>query len=213
MFKLNRKGYYLIPTAEVPVTNIYRNEVLNETELPMYMTAYTPCFRAEAGSAGRDTRGLIRNHQFDKVEMVMYSTPEDSYRQLEILTGFAEEILKGLGLPYRVVELCTGDVGFSSAKTYDLEVWMPSYSKYVEISSCSNFEDFQARRANIRYRTKDRGKLEFIHTLNGSGLAVGRTFAAVLENYQNEDGAVTVPEVLRPYMRGMKKISLKLKRG
>ncbi len=213
MFKLNRKDYYLIPTAEVPVTNIYRNEVLNETELPMYMTAYTPCFRAEAGSAGRDTRGLIRNHQFDKVEMVMYSTPEDSYRQLEILTGFAEEILKGLGLPYRVVELCTGDVGFSSAKTYDLEVWMPSYSRYVEISSCSNFEDFQARRANIRYRTKDRGKLEFIHTLNGSGLAVGRTFAAVLENYQNEDGAVTVPEVLRPYMRGMKKISLKLKRG
>lgn len=208
MFKLNRKDYYLIPTAEVPVTNIYRNEVLEEAELPMYMTAYTPCFRAEAGSAGRDTRGLIRNHQFDKVEMVMYSIPEDSYRQLETLTGFAEEILKGLGLPYRVVELCTGDIGFSSAKTYDLEVWMPSYNRYVEISSCSNFEDFQARRANIRYRTKARGKLEFIHTLNGSGLAVGRTFAAVLENYQNEDSSVTIPEVLRSYMRGMEKISL-----
>lgn len=208
MFKLNQKDYYLIPTAEVPVTNIYRDEVLDEGVLPMYMTAYTPCFRAEAGSAGRDTRGLIRNHQFDKVEMVMYSTPGDSYRQLELLTGFAEEILKGLGLPYRVVELCTGDIGFSSAKTYDLEVWMPSYNRYVEISSCSNFEDFQARRANIRYRSKDKRKLEFIHTLNGSGLAVGRTFAAVLENYQNEDGSVTVPEALRPYMKGLEKISI-----
>jgi len=205
MFKLNQKDYYLIPTAEVPVTNIYRNEVLEEAQLPLYMTAYTPCFRAESGSAGRDTRGLIRNHQFDKVEMVMYSTPEESYKQLEILTGFAEEILKGLKLPYRVVELCTGDIGFSSAKTYDLEVWMPSYNRYVEISSCSNFEDFQARRANIRYRPKNKGKLEFIHTLNGSGLAVGRTFAAVLENYQNED---TIPEALRPYMRGMEKITL-----
>lgn len=208
MFKLNQKDYYLIPTAEVPVTNIYRNEVLEEAQLPIYMTAYTPCFRAEAGSAGRDTRGLIRNHQFDKVEMVMYSTPEDSYKQLEILTGFAEEILKGLGLPYRVVELCTGDIGFSSAKTYDLEVWMPSYNRYVEISSCSNFEDFQARRANIKYRPNDKGKLEYIHTLNGSGLAVGRTFAAVLENYQNEDGTITIPEALRPYMRGMEKITL-----
>lgn len=208
MFKLNQKDYYLIPTAEVPVTNIYRNEVLEEAQLPIYMTAYTPCFRAEAGSAGRDTRGLIRNHQFDKVEMVMYSTPEDSYRQLEILTGFAEEILKGLCLPYRVVELCTGDIGFSSAKTYDLEVWMPSYNRYVEISSCSNFEDFQARRANIKYRPDDKGKLEYIHTLNGSGLAVGRTFAAVLENYQNEDGTITIPEALRPYMRGMEKITL-----
>ncbi|HHZ02450.1 MAG TPA: serine--tRNA ligase [Tissierellia bacterium] len=206
MFKLNQREYYLIPTAEVPVTNIYRDEVLNENDLPMYMTAYTPCFRAEAGSAGRDTRGLIRNHQFDKVEMVMYSTPEDSYNQLEILTNFAEEILKGLGLPYRVVELCTGDIGFSSAKTYDLEVWMPSYDRYVEISSCSNFEDFQARRANLRFRRTSTGKLEYIHTLNGSGLAVGRTFAAILENYQNEDGSVTIPEVLRPYMRGMEKI-------
>ncbi len=208
MFKLSEKDYYLIPTAEVPVANIYRNEVLEQDQLPMYMTAYTPCFRAEVGSAGRDTRGLIRNHQFDKVEMVMYSTPEDSYRQLEILTGFAEEILKGLVLPYRVVELCSGDIGFSSAKTYDLEVWMPSYNKYVEISSCSNCEGFQARRANIKYRPNDRKKLDFIHTLNGSGLAVGRTFAAILENYQNQDGTVTIPEALKPYMRGMEKISL-----
>ena len=207
MFKLNQREYYLIPTAEVPVTNIYRNEVLDEKDLPMYMTAYTPCFRAEAGSAGRDTRGLIRNHQFDKVEMVMYAKPEDSYNQLEILTNFAEEILKGLGLPYRVVELCTGDIGFSSAKTYDLEVWMPSYNRYVEISSCSNFEDFQARRANIKFRPAEKGKLEYIHTLNGSGLAVGRTFAAILENYQNEDGSVTVPNALRNYMRGLEKIT------
>jgi len=207
MFKLNQKDLYLIPTAEVPVTNMYRNEVLDEADLPIYMTAYTPCFRAEAGSAGRDTRGLIRNHQFDKVEMVMYSTQEESYKQLEILTNFAEEILKGLELPYRVVELCTGDIGFSSAKTYDLEVWMPSYNRYVEISSCSNFEDFQARRANIKYRPDDNGKLEFIHTLNGSGLAVGRTFAAILENYQQKDGTIIIPEVLRPYMRGMEKIN------
>lgn len=207
MFKLNQKDYYLIPTAEVPVTNMYRNEVLEEADLPLYMTAYTPCFRAEAGSAGRDTRGLIRNHQFDKVEMVMYSRPEESYKQLEILTGYAEEILKGLGLPYRVVELCTGDIGFSSAKTYDLEVWMPSYNRYVEISSCSNFEDFQARRANIKYRPDDKGRLEYIHTLNGSGLAVGRTFAAILENYQQEDGTILIPEALRPYMRGMEKIN------
>lgn len=208
MFKLNQKDYYLIPTAEVPVTNIYRDEILMKRDLPVYMTAYTPCFRAEAGSAGRDTRGLIRNHQFDKVEMVMYSTPEDSYSQLEILTNFAEEILKGIGLPYRVVELCTGDLGFSSAKTYDLEVWMPSYNRYVEISSCSNFEDFQARRLNIRYRAEDKKKPEFIHTLNGSGLAVGRTFAAILENYQNEDGSITIPEALRSYMRGMEKITV-----
>ncbi|NLZ81642.1 MAG: serine--tRNA ligase [Clostridiales bacterium] len=207
MFKLNQRDYYLIPTAEVPVTNIYRDEVLDEKQLPMYMTAYTPCFRAEAGSAGRDTRGLIRNHQFDKVEMVMYSKPEESYNQLEILTNFAEEILKDLGLPYRVVELCTGDIGFSSAKTYDLEVWMPSYNRYVEISSCSNFEDFQARRANIKFRPEEKGKLEFIHTLNGSGLAVGRTFAAILENYQNEDGTITIPEALKPYMRGLEKIT------
>ncbi|HKM01788.1 MAG TPA: serine--tRNA ligase [Sedimentibacter sp.] len=207
MFKLNQRDYYLIPTAEVPVTNIYRDEVLDEQQLPLYMTAYTPCFRAEAGSAGRDTRGLIRNHQFDKVEMVMYSKPEESYKQLEILTNFAEEILKDLGLPYRVVELCTGDIGFSSAKTYDLEVWMPSYNRYVEISSCSNFEDFQARRANIKFRPEEKGKLEFIHTLNGSGLAVGRTFAAILENYQNEDGTITIPEALKPYMRGLEKIT------
>ncbi len=207
MFKLNQRDYYLIPTAEVPVTNIYRNEVLDEKDLPMYMTAYTPCFRAEAGSAGRDTRGLIRNHQFDKVEMVMYSKPEESYKQLEILTNFAEEILKGLGLPYRVVELCTGDIGFSSAKTYDLEVWMPSYNRYVEISSCSNFEDFQARRANIKFRPEEKGKLEYIHTLNGSGLAVGRTFAAILENYQNEDGTITIPIALRQYMRNLEVIT------
>jgi seryl-tRNA synthetase len=207
MFKLNQKDYYLIPTAEVPLTNIYRDEVLDEVDLPMYMTAYTPCFRSEAGSSGRDTRGLIRNHQFDKVEMVMYSTPEESYRQLEILTNYAEEVLKGLELPYRVVELCTGDIGFSSAKTYDLEVWMPSYNRYVEISSCSNFEDFQARRANIRYRPNS-GKIQFIHTLNGSGLAVGRTFAAVLENYQNEDGSITIPEALQPFMKGLEKLTL-----
>ncbi|MFA9422632.1 MAG: serine--tRNA ligase [Sedimentibacter sp.] len=206
MFKLNKKDYYLIPTAEVPLTNIYRDEVLEESQLPMYMTAYTPCFRSEVGSLGRDTRGLIRNHQFDKVEMVMYTTPKDSYRQLEILTRFAEEILKELVLPYRVVELCTGDIGFSSAKTYDLEVWMPSYKRYVEISSCSNFEDFQGRRANIKYRPNNKKKLEFIHTLNGSGLAVGRTFAAILENYQNQDGTIIIPEVLRPYMNGMEKI-------
>jgi seryl-tRNA synthetase len=207
MFKLIQKDYYLIPTAEVPLTNIYRDEVLDEVDLPMYMAAYTPCFRSEAGSSGRDTRGLIRNHQFDKVEMVMYSTPEESYRQLEILTNYAEEVLKGLGLPYRVIELCTGDIGFSSAKTYDLEVWMPSYNRYVEISSCSNFEDFQARRANIRYRPNN-GKIQFIHTLNGSGLAVGRTFAAILENYQNEDGSIAIPEALQPFMKGLEKLSL-----
>jgi seryl-tRNA synthetase len=206
MFKLEQKNYYLIPTAEVPVTNLYRDEILDASQLPMYMTAYTPCFRAEAGSSGRDTRGLIRNHQFDKVEMVVYALPDDSYKQLEELTGFAEEILKELNLPYRVVELCTGDLGFSSAKTYDLEVWMPSYNRYVEISSCSNFEDYQSRRANIRFKPESGKKPEFIHTLNGSGLAVGRTFAAIVENYQNEDGSVTVPEVLRPYMRGLERI-------
>jgi len=207
VFKIPQKDFYLIPTAEVPLTNIYRDEILDVEQLPEYLTAYTPCFRSEAGSAGRDTRGLIRNHQFDKVEMVMLSKPEDSYDQLEILTSFAEKILQELKLPYRVLELCTGDTGFSSAKTYDLEVWMPSYDNYVEISSCSNFEDYQARRANLRYRNKD-GKVEYVHTLNGSGLAVGRTFAAVLENYQNEDGTVTVPEVLRPYMGGLEKITL-----
>jgi len=207
VFKIPQKDFYLIPTAEVPLTNIYRDEILDVEQLPEYLTAYTPCFRSEAGSAGRDTRGLIRNHQFDKVEMVMLSKPEDSYDQLEILTSFAEKILQDLKLPYRVLELCTGDTGFSSAKTYDLEVWMPSYDNYVEISSCSNFEDYQARRANLRYRNED-GKVEYVHTLNGSGLAVGRTFAAVLENYQNEDGTVTVPEVLRHYMGGLEKITL-----
>jgi seryl-tRNA synthetase len=170
------------------------------------MTAYTPCFRSEAGSAGRDTRGLIRNHQFDKVEMVMLSKPEESYELLEKLTGYAEEILQKLNIPYRVIELCTGDTGFSAAKTYDIEVWMPSYGRYVEISSCSNFEDYQARRANLRYRPFNNGKPQFLHTLNGSGLAVGRTFAALVENFQNEDGTVTVPEILRPYLGGKEKI-------
>lgn len=204
-FKMVDTNYYLIPTAEVPVTNLYRDEILDESQLPLKMTAYTPCFRKEAGSAGRDTRGLIRNHQFDKVEMVMYAKAEESYDRLEELTADAEEILQGLGLPYRVVELCTGDIGFSAAKTYDLEVWMPSYGRYVEISSCSNFEDYQGRRANIRYRN-DKKKLEFVHTLNGSGLAVGRTLAAILENYQKEDGTVAIPEVLRPYLRNIEKI-------
>ena len=207
VFKIPQKDFYLIPTAEVPLTNIYRDEILDADQLPEYLTAYTPCFRSEAGSAGRDTRGLIRNHQFDKVEMVMLSKPEDSYKLLETLTSFAENILKELKIPYRVLELCTGDTGFSSAKTYDLEVWMPSYDDYVEISSCSNFEDYQARRANLRYRNED-GKVEYMHTLNGSGLAVGRTFAAVIENYQNEDGSITIPEVLRPYMGGLEKITL-----
>jgi len=207
VFKIPQKDFYLIPTAEVPLTNIYRDEILDADQLPEYLTAYTPCFRSEAGSAGRDTRGLIRNHQFDKVEMVMLSKPEDSYKLLEILTSFAENILQELKIPYRVLELCTGDTGFSSAKTYDLEVWMPSYDDYVEISSCSNFEDYQARRANLRYRNQE-GKVEYMHTLNGSGLAVGRTFAAILENYQNEDGTVNIPQVLRPYMGGLEKITL-----
>ncbi len=205
VFKIPQKDFYLIPTAEVPITNIYRDEILEEKDLPCYMTAYTPCFRSEAGSAGRDTRGLIRNHQFDKVEMVLLTKPENSYDELEKLTGFAETILQRLGLPYRVVELCTGDTGFSSAKTYDLEVWMPSYGRYVEISSCSNFEDYQARRANLKYRPEG-GKPEFLHTLNGSGLAVGRSFAAILENYQEADGSITIPDALRPYFGGMDKI-------
>ena len=200
MFHLPSKDYFLVPTAEVPLTNLLRDEIIDEKDLPIYYTAYTPCFRQEAGAAGRDTRGLIRNHQFDKVELVKLSRPEDSYEELETLTQNAEEVLKRLGLPYRVVMLCSGDLGFSSAKTYDIEVWMPSYNRYVEISSCSNFEDFQARRANLRYRREDNGKVEFLHTLNGSGLAVGRTFAAILENYQQEDGSVIIPEVLRPYM-------------
>jgi seryl-tRNA synthetase len=200
MFHVPAKDFFLIPTAEVPVTNLLMNEILDGDKLPIYYTAYTPCFRKEAGSAGRDTRGLIRQHQFNKVELVKFCKPEDSYEELESLTAAAEEVLKRLELPYRVVKLCTGDLGFSSAMTYDIEVWMPSYGKYVEISSCSNFESFQARRANIRFRREAGSKVEFVHTLNGSGLAVGRTTAAILENYQQEDGSVVVPEALRPYM-------------
>ena len=206
MFYIPSKDYYLIPTAEVPLTNIYRDEILEEKILPVYLTGYTPCFRQEAGSAGRDTRGLIRNHQFDKVELVKLVLPEDSYDELEKLTANAEEVLKRLELPYRVVMLSTGDLGFSAAKTYDLEVWMPSYNRYVEISSCSNFEDFQARRANLRYRREDNKKVEYLHTLNGSGLAVGRTLAAIIENYQNKDGSLNIPVALRPYLGGLEKI-------
>lgn len=205
MFHLPSKDFFLIPTAEVPLTNLLRDEIIDEKELPIYYTAYTPCFRQEAGSAGRDTRGLIRNHQFDKVELVKFSHPDTSYDELEKLTSNAEEVLKRIGLPYRVVMLSTGDLGFSSAKTYDLEVWMPSYGRYVEISSCSNFEDFQARRANIRFR-RENGKVDYLHTLNGSGLAVGRTFAAILENFQQEDGSIIVPEVLRKYLNGLELI-------
>ena len=200
MFKLEGLDYYLIPTAEVPVTNLYREEILAEKDLPIYHVAYSACFRAEAGSHGRDTRGIIRQHQFNKVELVKFVKPEDSYAELEKLTADAEEVLQLLGLPYRKVVLCTGDLGFSSAKTYDLEVWLPAYNDYREISSCSNFEDFQARRAGIKYRREEDGRVEFVHTLNGSGLAIGRTLAAIMENYQNEDGSITVPEVLRPYM-------------
>jgi seryl-tRNA synthetase len=200
MFKLEGLDYYLIPTAEVPVTNLYRDEILDVDQLPEYLTAYSACFRAEAGAHGRDTRGIIRQHQFNKVEMVKFVKPEDSYDELEKITADAEDVLQKLELPYRVVSLCTGDLTFSSAKTYDLEVWMPAYETYREISSCSNFEDFQARRAGIRYRPEPDASTEFVHTLNGSGLAIGRTVAAILENYQNEDGTVTVPEVLRPFM-------------
>ena len=200
MFKLEGLDYYLIPTAEVPVTNLYRDEILDGAKLPIKHCAYSACFRAEAGSAGRDTRGLIRQHQFNKVELVKFSRPEDSYKELESLTNDAETKLQMLGLPYRVVTLCTGDLGFSSAKTYDIEVWMPSYGRYLEISSCSNFEDYQARRANIKFKDSPKDKAQLVHTLNGSGLAIGRTVAAILENYQNEDGSVTVPEALRPYM-------------
>ena len=199
-FKVTNNGFFLIPTAEVPVTNLHRDEILDGSKLPIRYCAYSACFRAEAGSAGRDTRGIIRQHQFNKVEMVHFSKPEDSYNDLERLTNDAEVLLQGLGLPYRVVCLSTGDLGFSSAKTYDLEVWMPSYNRYVEISSCSNFEDYQARRANIRYKDSPKDKAQFVHTLNGSGLAVGRTVAAILENFQNEDGTVTIPEALVPYM-------------
>lgn len=200
MFYVPQKDFFLIPTAEVPVTNLRGDEIMKEDELPLYYTAYTPCFRAEAGSAGRDTRGLIRQHQFNKVELVKFVKPAGSYDELEKLTVDAEAVLKILGIPYRVVRLCSGDLGFSSAMTYDIEVWMPSYGRYVEISSCSNFEDFQARRAGIRYRNVETGKAEFVHTLNGSGLAVGRTTAAVLENFQREDGSVEIPEALRKYM-------------
>lgn len=200
MFKLEGLDYYLIPTAEVPVTNYHRSEILDGSELPKYYSAYSACFRAEAGSAGRDTRGLIRQHQFNKVELVKFVKPETSYEELEKLTNNAERVLQLLKLPYRVILLCTGDMGFSSAKTYDIEVWLPSAGMYREISSCSNFEDYQARRADIKFRRDAKSKPEFIHTLNGSGLAIGRTVAAILENYQQEDGSVVIPEVLRPYM-------------
>jgi len=207
LFKIEGMEYYLIPTAEVPVTNIYRDEILDEDMLPVYFVAYSACFRAEAGSYGKDTRGLIRQHQFNKVEMVKFSKPETSYDELEKLTANAEEILKRLGIPFRTVCLCTGDLGFSSAKTYDVEAWMPGQNTYREISSCSNFEDFQARRAAIRFRRKDSGKVEFVDTLNGSGLAVGRTVVAVMENYQQADGSIVIPEALRPYMRGLERIT------
>ena len=205
LFRIADPEFYLIPTAEVPVTNIHRDEILKETELPIYYTAYTPCFRREAGSYGKDTRGLIRQHQFNKVEMVKFVKPEDSYAELEKLTDNAEDLLRKLDLPYRVVALCTVDLGFSSAKTYDLEVWLPGQDKYREISSCSNFEDFQARRANIRFKREGKKGTEFVHTLNGSGLAIGRTVVAILENYQQKDGSVFIPEILRPYM-GMDRI-------
>jgi seryl-tRNA synthetase len=206
LFRVENGTYYLIPTAEVPVTNIHQDEVLPEEALPVLYTAYTPCFRREAGSYGKDTRGLIRQHQFNKVELVKFSRPESSYDELEKLTGNAEEVLKRLGLAYRVIVLCAGDLGFSAAKTYDIEVWLPAQNKYREISSCSNFEDFQARRGNIRYKSKTGKKTELVHTLNGSGLAVGRTVVAILENYQQPDGTVVVPEALRPYMGGVEKI-------
>jgi len=197
---------HLIPTAEVPVTNLHSEEVLREEQLPLYYVAYSACFRREAGSYGKDVRGLIRQHQFNKVELVKFALPENSYEELESLLRDAEEVLQILNLPYRVVALCTGDLGFSASKTYDIEVWIPSQNRYREISSCSNFEDFQARRANIRFRNKE-GKMRYVHTLNGSGLAVGRTLVAILENYQEEDGTVTIPEALRPYLRGLKSIT------
>ena len=199
-YNIKNNDFFMIPTAEVPVTNLHRDEILDGNILPIKYCAYSACFRAEAGSAGRDTRGLIRQHQFNKVELVKFVKPENSYDELEKLTNDAEKLLQGLGIPYRVVCLSTGDLGFSSAKTYDIEVWMPSYGRYVEISSCSNFEDYQARRANIRYKESAKDKAQFVHTLNGSGLAVGRTVAAILENFQNADGTVTVPEKLVPYM-------------
>ncbi|MED2974638.1 serine--tRNA ligase [Fictibacillus sp. B-59209] len=199
-FKIREEDYFLVPTAEVPVTNLHRNEILTAEELPKGYVAYSACFRSEAGSAGRDTRGLIRQHQFNKVELVRFVKPEESYEELEKLTGHAEKILQLLKLPYRVLSMCTADLGFTAAKKYDIEVWLPSYGTYREISSCSNFESFQARRAQIRFRREAKGKPEFVHTLNGSGLAIGRTVAAILENYQQEDGSIVIPEVLRPYM-------------
>ncbi len=201
-FKVANTDYFLVPTAEVPVTNMHRDEILEGDKLPLKYCAYTACFRAEAGSAGRDTRGLIRQHQFNKVELVKFTKPEDSYAELEKLVADAESVLQLLNLPYRVVKICIGDLGFTAAMKYDIEVWMPSYNRFVEISSCSNFEDFQARRANIKYKNSIKDKAQLVHTLNGSGVAIGRTVAAILENYQNEDGSVTVPEVLRPYMGG-----------
>jgi seryl-tRNA synthetase len=203
LFKISDSDYFLIPTAEVPVTNLHREEILPGEELPKYFVAYSSCFRSEAGSAGRDTRGLIRQHQFNKVELIKLTKPEDSYEELEKMTANAEKVLQLLGLPYRVLTLCTGDMGFTAAKTYDLEVWLPSAGTYREISSCSNVEDFQARRAGIRFRRDTKSKPEFVHTLNGSGLAIGRTFAAIIENFQQADGSVTIPEVLRPYMGGI----------
>ena len=205
-FKVAGSEYFLIPTAEVPVTNMYRDEVLDGAELPVKHVAYSACFRAEAGSAGRDTRGLIRQHQFNKVELVKFADPENSYEELEKLTRDAEKVLQLLKIPYRVVKICVGDLGFTAAKKYDIEVWMPSYNRYVEISSCSNFEDFQARRANIKFKRGPKEKAQFVHTLNGSGVAIGRTVAAILENYQNADGSVTIPDVLVPYMGGKTKI-------
>jgi seryl-tRNA synthetase len=207
MFKCIPGDFYLIPTAEVPVTNLHRDEILGPEQLPIKYAAYTACFRAEAGSAGRDTKGIIRQHQFNKVELVKFTKPEDSYTEHEKLVNDAEDVLQRLGLPYRVMLLCSGDQGFSAAKCYDLEVWLPSFNTYREISSCSNFQDFQARRANIRYRPAAGAKPEFVHTLNGSGVAIGRTVAAILENYQNEDGSVTVPEAIRPYL-GVEKLTI-----
>ena len=200
-FKVENNGYFLIPTAEVPVTNMYKNEILSGEELPIKHVAYSACFRAEAGSAGRDTRGLVRQHQFNKVELVKFCKPEESYAELDKLVKDAESVLQGLGLPYRIVRICKGDLGFTAALKYDIEVWMPSYNRYVEISSCSNFEDFQARRANIKYRETAKDKPQFVHTINGSGVAIGRTVAAILENYQQEDGTVVIPEAIREYMR------------
>ncbi|MDO4563467.1 MAG: serine--tRNA ligase [Clostridia bacterium] len=208
-FKVAGTEYFLVPTAEVPVTNMYREQILDGKELPIKHVAYTACFRAEAGSAGRDTRGLIRQHQFNKVELVKFTRPEDSYNELEKLTRDAEKVLQGLGLSYRVVKICVGDLGFTAAMKYDIEVWMPSYGRYVEISSCSNFEDFQARRANIRYKDSAADKAKYVHTLNGSGVAVGRTVAAILENCQNADGSITIPDALVPYMGGLTKIEAK----